>query len=143
MAPRWATPSPAGTRAASPEHDHQTEPPLAGARLLECRRPGCLAVTAARGTGQREAEADDGPDRSRDCRSLVKAGAPEGRASVCPSGDIRRPLHRFGGVRTLGSVELAADSEVAPSVESDEALWRRNLDGGCKVADPELCDGPM
>jgi RNA polymerase sigma factor (sigma-70 family) len=38
--------------------------------------------------------------------------------------------HRFGGVRTLCGVELAADSEVAPSaVESDEAVWRRSLDG--------------
>jgi RNA polymerase sigma-70 factor (ECF subfamily) len=38
--------------------------------------------------------------------------------------------HRFGGVRTLGGVELAADSGVVPcAIESDEALWCRSLDG--------------
>jgi RNA polymerase sigma-70 factor (ECF subfamily) len=39
-------------------------------------------------------------------------------------------VHRFVGVRTLGGVKLAADSGAVPSaVESDEALWRRGLDG--------------
>jgi RNA polymerase sigma factor (sigma-70 family) len=39
-------------------------------------------------------------------------------------------LHRFGRVRTLRGVELASDSGGVPSVvESDEALWRRTLDG--------------
>ncbi|MGH3261292.1 MAG: RNA polymerase sigma factor, partial [Trebonia sp.] len=45
-------------------------------------------------------------------------------------GALEARPHTFGGVRTLGGVELAAGKGVAPSAtENDEALWRRSLDG--------------
>jgi RNA polymerase sigma factor (sigma-70 family) len=59
---------------------------------------------------------------------VVKAAT--GWDSSATIGGVRGRLHRLGGARTLGGVELAADSGVVPSaIESDEALWRRGLDG--------------
>jgi RNA polymerase sigma-70 factor (ECF subfamily) len=58
------------------------------------------------------------------------AGHPSARSDPSPKKAFEVGLHRFGGVRTLRGVELAADSGVVPSaVDSDESLWRRSLDG--------------
>ena len=63
-------------------------------RLPQCRRPpGCLAVTAARGTGQREAEADDG-------------------RAIGP----RRPL-----IRGRGSAAASLETSVDPIVSNNPA----------------------